>query len=142
MALLCGFRGFWFKSLNTHPYLFFCNISLFGKIFAHFLAVSQKNKTSGKISEGPKKRVAMRIARKKRITFAWYTKVIPQVAKTGEKVHIRGDFKVRNSKSTPPSQRNSKSTPFSRRVLFALLYAVYASISSSTSLISPLIQID
>ena len=45
MALLCGFRGFWFKSLNTRPYRFFCNISLFRNIFAHFLAVSQKNKT-------------------------------------------------------------------------------------------------
>ena len=79
MALPCGFRGFWFKSLNTHPYLFFCNISLFGKIFAHFLAVSQKNKTFEKNSKSLKKRVVMRFAHKKRITFVWYTKVIPQV---------------------------------------------------------------
>jgi len=38
------------------------------------------------------------------------------VAKTGKKVHFGGNFKVRNSKSTPPSQRNSKSTPFSLSV--------------------------
>ncbi len=79
MALQCAFRGFWFKSLNTHPYLFLCNISLFGNIFAHFLAVSKKNKTFEKNFKSPKKRVAMRFARKKRITFAWYTKVIPYV---------------------------------------------------------------
>ena len=38
------------------------------------------------------------------------------MAKTGKKVHFRGNFKVRNSKSTPPSQRNSKNTPFSLSV--------------------------
>ncbi len=26
MAQPCGFRGFWFKSLKSHPFLFFCNI--------------------------------------------------------------------------------------------------------------------
>ena len=72
-----GFRAFWFKTLKYTCQVFFCNISLFGFIFAHFLLFSQKNKTSGEIYKTPKKRVVMRFAHKKRITFAWYTKVIP-----------------------------------------------------------------
>ena len=43
----------------------------------------------------------MRFLGKKEITSAWYTKVISYVAKMGKKVHFRGNFKVRNSKSTP-----------------------------------------
>ena len=68
------------------PLPFFCNISLFGNIFAHFFAVSQKNKTLEKKSENLKRCVVMRFSRKKRITFAWYTKVIPQVSVCYQKV--------------------------------------------------------
>ena len=77
MAWPCGFRAFWFKTLKYTCQVFFCNISRTGDIFAHFLSISQKNKASGKFSESPKKRAVMRFTHKKRITFAWYTKVIP-----------------------------------------------------------------
>ena len=86
MAQPRGFRAFWFKTLKYTCQVFFCNISLFGFIFAHFLLFSQKNKTSGKIYKTPKKRVVMRFAHKKRITFAWYTKVIPYVSVCYQKV--------------------------------------------------------
>ena len=60
-----------------------------------------------------KKMHSYTILGQKRNHTCWYTNVISYVAKTGKKVHFRGNFKVRNPKSTPPSQRNPKSTPFS-----------------------------
>ena len=74
----------------------------------------------------------MRFLGKKEITFAWYTNVISYVAKTGKKVHFRGNFKVRNSKSTPPSQRNPKSTPLSLSVLYAKIKQKSLSLGGAT----------
>ena len=86
-----GFRAFWFKTLKYTCQVYFCNISLLGFIFAYFLLFLQKNKTSEKVSESPKKRVVMRFLGKKEITFAWYTNVISYVVhQTGlEPAHHR-----------------------------------------------------
>ena len=65
MAWPRGFRAFWFKTLKYTCQVFFCNISWFGFIFADYLLFLQKNKTSGKISESPKKRVVVQFACKK-----------------------------------------------------------------------------